>query len=90
MSDARVTADAFTPPTTADALTHLSMPMAEAMRTRRSIVTPTIPDTYPANIAQDAEHLEIMRRLDFRTSMTVPLEARGDVLGALAFFSSVC
>jgi signal transduction histidine kinase len=51
-------------------------------------VTPKIPGTYPANIAQDAEHLEIMRRLDFRTSMTVPLEARGDVLGALAFFSS--
>jgi PAS domain S-box-containing protein len=62
--------------------------VAEAMRTRRSILTPHIPDTYPANIAQDAEHLEIMRRLDFRSSMTVPLEARGDVLGALAFFSS--
>ncbi|MFN8636238.1 MAG: ATP-binding protein [Chloroflexota bacterium] len=62
--------------------------VAEAMRTRTSILTPSIPDTYVSNIAQDAEHLEIMRRLDFRCSMTVPLEARGDVLGALAFFSS--
>lgn len=62
--------------------------VAEAMRARRSILTPKIPDAYPANIAQDAEHLEIMRRLDFRSSMTVPLEARGDVLGAIAFFTS--
>jgi signal transduction histidine kinase len=58
------------------------------MRSRRPIVTPRIPDTYVASIAQDPEHLEIMRRLDFRASMTVPLEARGDVLGALAFFTS--
>ena len=62
--------------------------VAEAMRTGRSILTPRIESSYVAAIAQDAEHLEIMRRLDFRSSMTVPLEARGDVLGALAFFSS--
>jgi PAS domain S-box-containing protein len=62
--------------------------VAEAMRTRRSILTPRIPDTYVENIAQDTAHLEIMRRLAFRSSMTVPLQARGDVLGALAFFSS--
>jgi signal transduction histidine kinase len=62
--------------------------VAQAMRTRTSILTPRIPQTYVNTIAQDAEHLEIMRRLDFRSSMTVPLEARGDVLGALAFFTS--
>jgi PAS domain S-box-containing protein len=62
--------------------------VAEAMRTRRSILTPRIPETYVETIAQDPEHLEIMRRLAFRSSMTVPLQARGDVLGALAFFSS--
>jgi PAS domain S-box-containing protein len=62
--------------------------VAEAMRARRSILTPRIPETYVDAIAQDPAHLEIMRRLAFRSSMTVPLEARGDVLGALAFFSS--
>jgi PAS domain S-box-containing protein len=61
--------------------------VAEAMRTGTSILTPRIPEAYIAMIAQDAEHLEIMRRLDFRSSMTVPLQARGDVLGALAFFT---
>ena len=35
-------------------------------------------------VAEEAR--EIMRRLAFRSSMTVPLQARGDVLGALAFF----
>jgi PAS domain S-box-containing protein len=62
--------------------------VAEAMRMRRSILTARIPETYVDAIAQDPAHLEIMRRLAFRSSMTVPLEARGDVLGALAFFSS--
>jgi PAS domain S-box-containing protein len=62
--------------------------VAEAMRTRQSILTARIPETYVESIAQDPEHLEIMRRLAFRSSMTVPLQARGDVLGALAFFSS--
>src|SRR6188768_3948392 len=62
--------------------------VAEAMRTGQPILTPVIPQAYVGAIAQDAEHLEIMRRLDFRSSMTVPLQARGEVLGALAFFSS--
>ena len=62
--------------------------VAQAMRTGQPILTPVIPDAYVGSIAQDAEHLEIMRRLAFRSSMTVPLKARGDVLGALAFFSS--
>ena len=62
--------------------------VAEAMRTGTSILTPEIPETYVGSIAQDAEHLAIMRRLAFRSSMTVPLQARGDVLGALAFFTS--
>lgn len=62
--------------------------VAEAMRTGKPVLTPVIPQEYTSTIAQDAEHLEIMRRLAFRTSMTVPLQARGETLGALAFFSS--
>ncbi|HEY3083034.1 MAG TPA: ATP-binding protein [Chloroflexota bacterium] len=46
-----------------------------------------IPDSYVESIAQGPEHLAIMRRLGFRSSMTVPLAARGSVLGAVAFFS---
>ena len=62
--------------------------VAEAMRTGKPVLTPVIPQEYTSSIAQDSEHLEIMRKLAFRTSMTVPLQARGETLGALAFFSS--
>lgn len=62
--------------------------VAEVMRTAQPIITPHIPDAYVASIAQDARHLEIMRRLGFRSSMTVPLQARGVVLGAIAVFTS--
>jgi PAS domain S-box-containing protein len=62
--------------------------VAAAMRTGKSVLTSRIPESYVTSIAQDAEHLEIMRRLAFRSSMTVPLRARGETLGALAFFSS--
>jgi PAS domain S-box-containing protein len=33
--------------------------------------------------AQDADHLALLRRLDIRSVLVVPLEARGEVLGAL-------
>jgi len=62
--------------------------VAQVMRSGQPIITPTIPDAYVSAIAQDAAHLEIMRRLDFRSSMTVPLLARGVVLGAVAIFTS--
>lgn len=62
--------------------------VAEVMRTGQPILTRRIPPQYVESIAQDADHLEIMRRLDFRSSMTVPLGARGQVFGALAFFTA--
>lgn len=37
MSDVPATADAFAPPSTADALARLAMPMADAMRTQRAV-----------------------------------------------------
>ncbi len=60
----------------------------QVMRSGQPVITHQIPDAYVSGIAQDAEHLEIMRRLDFRSSMTVPLKARGVVLGAVAVFTS--
>ncbi len=62
--------------------------VAEAMRTGRSVLTPVIPEAYVEAIAQDAAHLELMRRLAFRSSLAVPLRARGETLGALAFYAS--
>jgi signal transduction histidine kinase/putative methionine-R-sulfoxide reductase with GAF domain len=60
--------------------------IARALETGESQLSPTIPDEYVESIAQDAEHLALLRRLGFRSSLVVPLRARGRVLGALACF----
>ena len=46
------------------------------------------PDILPAwrqAVARDAEHLRLMEALDARSSMCVPLRARGQTLGAMTF-----
>ena len=46
------------------------------------------PDILPAwrqEAARDAEHLRLMQALDARSSMCVPLRARGQTLGAMTF-----
>src|SRR5207244_941201 len=60
--------------------------IARALETGESQLSAEIPDEYVTSIAQDAGHLALLRQLDFRSSMVVPLRARGRVLGALAFF----
>jgi signal transduction histidine kinase len=62
--------------------------VAEAMRTGRPVLTAVIPDHYVETIAQDAGHLEILRKLDLRSSIVVPLRARGETAGVLALFLS--
>ena len=47
-----------------------------------------IPDAMLELVAQDAEHLEILRALGFRSSMIVPLRSGGRVVGDLALVSA--
>lgn len=61
--------------------------VARALETGEAQLATDIPDEYVEAIAQDDAHLALLRRLDFRSSMVVPLRARGRVLGALAFFT---
>jgi PAS domain S-box-containing protein len=44
-----------------------------------------IPDEAFASIANDAEHLLVLRKVGFRSSLQVPLRARGHVVGVLTF-----
>ena len=60
--------------------------VAVALETGRSELIESIPEEYVESIAQGPEHLEILRTLAFRSSMIVPLAARGDVFGAMVFF----
>ncbi|MFY0583803.1 GAF domain-containing protein [Cystobacter fuscus] len=60
----------------------------EVIRTGRSDWLPTITEEALAKLTRDAEHLRIVRELGLRSSVTVPLKARGRVLGALQLISA--
>jgi signal transduction histidine kinase len=62
--------------------------VATAIRTRQPILTPTIAPDHFESVAESPEHLVILRKLGFRSSIVVPLHARGETTGALALFVS--
>jgi signal transduction histidine kinase len=62
--------------------------VALTIRTGQSVLDATIPDGYIESIAQDADHLDVLKRLDLRSSIVVPLRARDETPGALALFLS--
>jgi PAS domain S-box-containing protein len=47
-----------------------------------------IPDDMIEQAAQDEEHLDLIRRLQLRSAMIVPLSARGRTFGALTFVAA--
>lgn len=62
--------------------------VAGVLRTGRSELLPNIADDLLTAIIQDEELLRIMRGLGLRSSMIVPLEARGRIMGAITFVSA--
>jgi PAS domain S-box-containing protein len=56
-----------------------------AMLAGRSFFLPIVPDEMLVAAAQDAVHLELIRKLDVRSSIHVPLAARGRVMGYINF-----
>ena len=56
---------------------------ARVVRTGEPRLIPEVDDEVLAAVAQDEEHLALMRELGLCSSLTVPLEARGRILGAL-------
>jgi PAS domain S-box-containing protein len=61
---------------------------AEVMRTGTSQLMPTIDDATIAAAAEDEEHLKLLRQLEMRSGMLVPLIARGRTIGGLTLVSS--
>jgi PAS domain S-box-containing protein len=62
--------------------------IAHVLRTGESEMIPEIPDELLAAVAQDEEHLRMIRELGLRSYMAVPIVARGRILGALALVRS--
>ena len=58
------------------------------MRTRRSEVIPEVSDEMLVRAARGEDNLRVLRALGIGSLMTVPLVARGHVLGAITFASA--
>jgi len=60
-------------------------PQARAIRERRSIVLDTIDDDFTRSTGRGEEHVRIVRALDMRSGLVVPLLVGDAVLGTLSF-----
>jgi PAS domain S-box-containing protein len=58
------------------------------LRTGESEFYPDIPEELLVEGARDAEHLELIRQIGFRSAMVVPLKARGRTLGVITFVNA--
>ncbi|HEX2022400.1 MAG TPA: PAS domain S-box protein, partial [Candidatus Thermoplasmatota archaeon] len=62
--------------------------ISRVMTTGESEITTDTPDWILVSVARDAEHLEALRALGIRSTMCVPLVARGRTIGAMTFISA--
>jgi signal transduction histidine kinase len=62
--------------------------LPKIVRTGRPELYSDIPEFVLEAIAQDAEHLRLLRSTGLKSGMSVPLIARGKILGALTFASA--
>jgi signal transduction histidine kinase len=63
-------------------------PVLQVLKTRKPLLVPDVNQTELADIAQDAEHLTLLRTLGVKSFMLVPLIARDRCLGAIAFVAA--
>ncbi|MBW4564652.1 MAG: PAS domain-containing protein [Mojavia pulchra JT2-VF2] len=61
---------------------------ALTLRTGQSDLLADIPDELLVQAARDAEHLEILRSVGFKSVMTVPLRTQTRILGVISFISA--
>ncbi|MBD0269362.1 MAG: GAF domain-containing protein, partial [Cyanobacteria bacterium Co-bin8] len=62
--------------------------IAKVLRTGQPEVMPIVSDAALASVAQDAEHLRILRELGLKSAIISPLIARGQILGAITFVTA--
>ena len=63
-------------------------PIIEMMNTQTPVLVERISERDLADFVRSDEHREILRRLDFKSYMVVPLIARGRLFGAMTFATS--
>jgi PAS domain S-box-containing protein len=60
----------------------------EVVRTGEPILFREIPDALLVTAAHDAEHLRLLREIGFASALTVPLSARGRVIGTMSLVAA--
>ncbi len=63
-------------------------PLMRMMNSEAPVLVEEIDEAAMAGIVRDEEHREILRKLNFKSYMAVPLVARGRLFGALTFATS--
>ena len=63
-------------------------PRTKVVQTGRSELLPEVTDEALVAAAADAEQLAVLRQLGYRSTMIVPLVARGQTLGAMTFVTA--
>jgi PAS domain S-box-containing protein len=69
-------------------MTQEGQPIVHVISTGETVFLPDIPEEVLLAAARDAEHLQLIRKLDLRSYLCVPLTARGKRLGAVIFAST--
>jgi PAS domain S-box-containing protein len=62
--------------------------VANVLRTGKSELYREVPDALLVAVAQDAEHLQLMREIGFTSAIVTPLVAHGRTLGAISFVTA--
>ncbi len=60
----------------------------QVIRTGHSELYNQVPDRLLQSIAQDAEHLKLLRQVGIKSVLCVPMKARGRTLGSISFVSA--
>jgi signal transduction histidine kinase len=66
----------------------LARSVESAIRSRRAQLVPDLSDESLKESAVDEEHLDLLRRLDLKSAMFVPMAIGHDTVGALAFLAT--
>jgi PAS domain S-box-containing protein len=62
--------------------------VARVLQTGSTEIFPNITEEMVAASAQDSEHFQMLLQVGFKSQMTVPMIARGQVMGAISFVSA--
>ncbi len=62
--------------------------VARVLRTGKAVLAASITDSNLLEIAQNTEHLQLLRQLGLKSVIVVPMQARGRILGAITLITA--